>query len=426
MSTRPGSTAPVPGGVDAESYRRALRTLLLHRVVTPAFPDRTALVAIRRWTSELRDDLHELFGYRLEVTETCARVWGVRDRPAPAVPATTSTDRPFDRRRYAYLALALAALGRGADQITLTELAASVVADTAHTSAVALDVDRAADRDAFVDAATWLVTRGALRLADGDASGWAADPAAGEALYDVDRAVVAALFRPDTVLDSPEAVARLLSATAPAPDENAAQRSRRLRRALVEQPVVYAAELGDADRLLLARPATAAAVAEPLGLVVEHRREGIALVDPAGRFSDVRFPATGTIAQVSLLLAGEIAEYAAPCDRGEDPPFVARPWLDDTVAALTRRYGRTFAARWRSDVPGLADAALDMLDRLGLIAHTDGGVLALPLLARFRGVTVAVRTLDGAELFAGPEPPTGPDSPTDPEPGPVATEEENT
>ncbi|WP_155739927.1 DUF2398 family protein, partial [Rhodococcus rhodochrous] len=176
--------------IELDSYQRAARLVLAHHLVTATFPDRSALATVRRWTTELREDLLATFGYRLEVTETTARLFTVADRLDAGAGTSTHTGRPFDRRRYAYLALAIAALGRGAGQITLSELAEHVASEASRVDGVELDTERAADRDAFVDAVTWLGVRGAITLADGDAGRWASDPDSGEALYDVDRAVV--------------------------------------------------------------------------------------------------------------------------------------------------------------------------------------------------------------------------------------------
>src|SRR5690606_8770965 len=196
---RGGGSSVTARRIDAlalDNYQRAARVVLANHLVTRTYPDRIALALVRRWATELREGLAEWFGYRLEVTETTARVFPVLDRLDASRPARTPADRVFDRRRYAYLALALAALGRAGDQITLSELADQVAVYTAQIDGLELATERAADRDAFVDAVGWLSTRGALTLADGDASGWASDPSAGEALYDIDRAVVFALFRP--------------------------------------------------------------------------------------------------------------------------------------------------------------------------------------------------------------------------------------
>ena len=51
---------------------------------------------------------------------------------------------------------------------------------------------------------------------------------------------------------------------------------------------------------------------------------------------------------------------------------------------------------------GLAAAALDLLEKLRLVVRVPGGVLALPALARYRGVTVTVRERDPRiDLYPG-------------------------
>lgn len=428
-----------------DSYQRAARVILSNHLVTQTYPDRIALPLLRRWTTELREDLLELFGYRLEVTETTARLFTVTDRLDAGAPAKTGTDRTFDRYRYAYLALALAALGRAGNQITLSELADHVAADAAQVDGIELSTERGADRDAFVDAVSWLATRGAITLADGDAGGWAANPDAGEALYDIDRSVVIALFRPPRALQHLRSVRGLLSGTdANVEDDlerphDVKETARRVRRALVERPVVYAGELDEDERLQLALPRTTADVELLTGLIAERRGEGVAMIDSSGRLSDTRFPGTGTVAQVALLLAGEMADRVLDPDapelvrlplpepRGErlvdeldgaipiagvfDPlagsapthrssiqpedapqyPLIEASWIGEAVRSLTARYGRTFAAGWQADPDGLSRAAVALLERLSLIAPLPGGVLVLPALARYRGVVINIR-----------------------------------
>ncbi|TCN43402.1 uncharacterized protein (TIGR02678 family) [Rhodococcus sp. SMB37] len=445
--------------VDLDSFQRAARLILTHHLVTTTFPDRSALSSLRRWATELREDLLATFGYRLEVTETTARLFTVADRLDPGAGTSTATGRPFDRRRYAYLALAIAALGRGGGQITLSELADHVATDASRVEGVDLDTARAADRDAFVDAVAWLTARGALTLADGDAGGWASDPGHGEALYDIDRAVVAAVFRPPRALQHLTSVRALLGSSVPHSDTGEVRR--RVRRALVQKPVVYAEELSDDEALQLALPRTTEEVELLTGLVCERRAEGVALVDPSGRLSDVRFPNTGTVAQVALLLAGEI------CDRVSDPdapppermplpadghdalvaaidgaiprsglftplasatsgdlvervegaserpapthPLIEDSWVAGTIGRLVHTYGRTFAAQWQADPAGLAQAATERLAQMRLVVRAPGGILALPALARFRGVTVSVRKRDPEiDLFLDSSPPDGP------------------
>ncbi|WP_159844032.1 TIGR02678 family protein [Nocardia sp. CY41] len=456
-----------------DNYQRAARVVLANHLVTRSYPDRIALSLIRRWATELREDLAELFGYRLEVTETTARVFPVLDHLDAGRPARTAAERVFDRRRYAYLALALAALGRAGDQITLSELAEQVAAYASRVDGLELATDRAADRDAFVDAVGWLTVRGVLTLADGDAGGWASDPEAGEALYDIDRPVVFALFRPPRALQHLHSVRGLLTEDSTVPGLSAhatgpAGIARRVRRALVEQPVVYAEDLAPEERPVLAQERVVAEVELFTGLRAERRAEGVALIDTSGRLSDVRFPGTGTLAQVALLLAGEIADrvldidhplprrtgtadlgealadqldeaipestvftplaesgasdsLACDFDPPEDPraqedlpaspgyPLIDRTWLRETVQALADRYGTTFAAQWQADVARLTTEVVALLERLRLVRVVDDGLLVLPALARYRGAVVTVRSKRAAELFVTAADTYGPD-----------------
>ncbi len=142
-----------------------------------------------------------------------------------------------------------------------------------------------------------------------------------------------ALFRPPRALQHVTSVRSLLTGEpAPLDDDITAYRptdaretARRMRRALVERPVVYADTLTDDERLQLALPRTAADVEDLTGLVAERRAEGIAMIDPSGRMSDVRFPSTGTIAQVALLLAGEMADRVLDLDAAPLPRTRCRP-----------------------------------------------------------------------------------------------------
>ena len=61
------------------------------------------------------------------------------------------------------------------------------------------------------------------------------------------------------------------------------------------------------------------------------------------------------------------------------------------MSELLDRYGSTFAAQWRADPARLLAAALELLAELRMVARVPGGVLVLPLLARYRNVVVRVR-----------------------------------
>lgn len=444
--------------LELADYQKAVRLVLRHPLVTSGYPDRSALATVRRWADQLRTDLMEVLGYRLVTTTDTARLQRAQDGLDATRPALTRAGRRFDRRRYAYLVLTLAALGRHGAQVALGELADAVASDAVRIDGLGLDTARKPDRDAFVDAVTWLTERGALTLADGSATAWAGDPERAEALYDIDREILLAVHHPTRVLQHLTSVTSLLDSSGALglSAGRAAQRrdqARRARRLVLENPVAYYA---DADSELLGQlraPALAEDLERLTGLTVERRAEGVALIDTSGRLSDIRFPGGGTVAQAALLLAarisaavqrsgrhalellpaptaaerlvararridaalpsrGLVTELAEPDEesayetpgyagQGQEPaetryPFVTDSWLRGRLREITVEYGAGFAADLRGDPDRLLGQALDLLAAMSLIVRVDGGALALPLLARYRGVTARVRTRTAA------------------------------
>lgn len=453
MTHRVASDVP---DLELADYQRAVRTMLRHPLISERHPDPGALPLVRRWSAQLRADLYEAFGYRLEISGTAARLVRVIDDLDPTQPARTRTGRVFDRQRYAYLALVLAALGRAGVQVALSELAEVVAADANRITGLGLDTGRGGDRAAFVDVVTWLEERGALRLADGSARAWADDPGRSEALYDIDRDTTLAVYRPTRVLHHVGTVTALLARSA-ATSRNSARRDagQRARRAVVEQPVVYYAEVDTDVRNILRTPALAADVTRLTGLTVERRAEGVALVDTAG-LAERRFPAGGSVAHAALLLLGEIADriidpdapelrrlpaptpaeqrdaLATEIDSGlpvtellteliepaapeavyrtqDEPveeatyPLLQGSWLTATMHSLLERYGATFGADWRADPSRLLAATTTMLAVHRFVEPVDGGVLALPLLGRYRNVTVTVKARRSEPTLFGTE-----------------------
>ncbi|MGH3166593.1 MAG: DUF2398 family protein, partial [Trebonia sp.] len=170
--------------LDLAEYQRAARAVLRNPLITATYPDKTSLALVRKWAPRLRLDFAEVLGYTLISNGDTIRLRRVQDALDPTRPAYTRAKRAFNRRRYAYLVLALSAIGRSGSQIALSELADAVAADAERIDGLGMDTERKADRDAFVDAVAWLETRGALRMADGSATDWVNDPDEAEALYD--------------------------------------------------------------------------------------------------------------------------------------------------------------------------------------------------------------------------------------------------
>ncbi|MBV9207178.1 MAG: TIGR02678 family protein, partial [Actinobacteria bacterium] len=440
-------------------YQQAARLVLRHPLITATYPDRTALPLARKWARQLRADFAEVLGYTLVVTGETIRLRRVQDTLDTTRPALTRARRPFDRRRYAYLVLTLSALGRSGSQITLSELADAVAADAGRIDGLGMDTGRKADRDAFVDAVAWLEARGALRMADGSAAEWVNDPERAEALYDMDREIVAAVYAPSRVLQHLNSVTDLLSGAdrdGPAQGINAQRRhsARRARRLVLENPAVYYADVAPGLRGQLRSAALTEDLERLTGLPLERRAEGVALVNAGQRLTDVTFPGTGTVAQAALLLSARIAGYlqrhrarvehlpaataaerlaeaarridSALPDRGrvagllafdsrpedagpatpagdytgsDEPagsadvtyPFLSDMWLRAELRRLVGEFGSGMAEKQVADPAGLLADALGLLASAGLVARVDGGVLVLPLLARYRGVTAQLK-----------------------------------
>jgi uncharacterized protein (TIGR02678 family) len=315
-----------------------------------------------------------------------------------------------------------------------------------------MDTERKPDRDAFVDAVAWLEARGALCMADGSAADWVNDPERAEALYDIDRDIVGAVYAPSRVLQHLDSVTGLLGDAAsagPAQGVNAERRraGRRARRLVLENPVVYYADVDENLRGLLRSPALAEDLERLMGLPLERRAEGVALINTGGRLTDVTFPGTGTVAQAALLLCARIAGYlqrnrgrvehlptataaerlaeasaridvalparagvaalladaataagpALPAEVGPEAefeatyPFLSDSWLRAELKKLVDEFGSGMSERQVADPVGLLDDALDLLASVGFVARTGGGALVLPLLARYRGVTAQLK-----------------------------------
>ena len=82
--------------LELADYQRTVRLLLRHPLVTAGWPDERALPRIRRFATDLRRDLSEAFGYRLELHGSTARLVRTADTLDPDRPAVSRTGRPFD------------------------------------------------------------------------------------------------------------------------------------------------------------------------------------------------------------------------------------------------------------------------------------------------------------------------------------------
>ena len=371
----------------ADDYRRAARALLSRPLLRASDE---AFVLVRRYAPELREWFDRNTGWRLDVDSEVARLV---KQPATTGDAThpmrdVKSRQPFGRRRYVLTCLALAALERAELQITLGRLAEQVVlgaADPALTEAgVVFTLDGRDERTDLVAVVRLLLDLGVLRRVAGDEDAFVKDT--GDALYDVQRRVLAALLAaprgPSTIdgVGFEERLAALTYELPPTTDDLRNQRIRyRLTRRLLDEPVLYYSELDEDERAYLTsqRAAITARITELTGLVAEARAEGIAMVDPFDDLTDVRMPESGTEGHATLLLAEHLARHGDRAVPIEDLyEYIRRQ------AMQHRSYWRRNATEPGSEVE-LTAIALERLEALRLVTRDGRTVTALPALARY-------------------------------------------
>ena len=377
----------------AEEIRRGARALLRRPLLRAGSEE---FRTVRQHAAELRTWFERNTGWALLVDAEVARLRREPGRGTdPTHPARDRrTGLPFSRRRYVLVCLCLAVLERAEHQIALGRLAEQVVlsaADTALDEAgVVFTLTDREQRTDLVAAVRLLLDWGVLAKVAGDEDAFL--KSAGDALYDVDRRVLAGLLvsrrGPSTVRAAgfEERLAELGAEVLPDSDE---LRNRALRhtltRRLLDDPVLYADELSDAERTYLTtqRGALTRRISELTGLVAEVRAEGVAMVDPDDDLTDLRMPEQGTDGHVALLIAEHLA------GRGGT---VAR----DELHLLVTGWALEHAGFWRrsAGVPGaeveLVEQAVARLTALGLVSEDSAGaVRGRPALDRYRvGETV--------------------------------------
>lgn len=371
----------------ADDRRKAARALLKRPLLRAADDD--VFATVRRHAPELREWFDRNTGWRLHVDSEVARLVkqpaGVTDPTHPA--RDPRSKRPFSRRRYVLSCLALAALERSDAQVTLGRLAEHVVAGAADPeitgAGVSFTLEQRDERADLVAVVRLLLALGVLSRVAGDEDAFIA--ATGDALYDVERRVLSTLLAaprgPSTITATAfeQQLDDLTAEIPPATDDLRNQRIRhRLTRRLLEEPVVYYAELDEQERTYLTgqRAAIANRINELTGLVAEVRAEGIAMVDPADDLTDVRMPESGTDGHATLLLAEHLAAATGTVPLSELHAELRR------LALAHKSYWRRGALEPGAEVE-LAETALGKLAALRLVTRTADTVTALPALARY-------------------------------------------
>ena len=327
---------------DLGSYQHAVRLVLTNDLITASRPRAGALATVLRWADLMARDFAALFGYTLIATahqvRLVRRLDTVDDTQRSVFAARSG--RPFDRRRLAYQCLVLAVFQRSRIEISLADLVRAFAPTANAIGGLGFDATITEHKRAVVDVLDWLADHGALRLSDGSAENWARDTDRGDALYDIDHDICAALFRPARPIQHLPGAAGLLEA-----DDISAKRStqreaaaRRARRLLLEHPVAYYATLDGETAAALRGTDLADNLARLTGLVVERRAEGVLLADPTGSFTDQRFPGRGgAVNRTAGLLLAKVADLLEDPDDGPVLTRLPVPTAEDDQQALLDR-----------------------------------------------------------------------------------------
>ena len=423
--------------------------MLTHDVITATRPRPGVLEQVLRHADQLTKDFRDLLGYTLIATTRQVRLARRLDAldPTQSAAFAARSGRPFDRRRLAYLCLVLASFQRSRVEISLADLVRMFTPTANAIDGLGFDATITAHKAAVVDVLDWLADRGALRLSDGSIEAWTADTERGDALYDIDHDICAALFRPARPVQHLTSAAGLLDATFVSAKQRAQREAaaQRAARALIEFPVIYYAQVDPEIAEALRLHGVAENLARLTGLTLERRAEGVMLADAGGRCTDRPFPGRGgavnraaglLVAKIAdliedpgetltahelpaeaedqrdllaridsaLPLAGVVRELAwsAPEDLAERPAaqpprtpllahFVEQSRLRVMIDELYDELGAaSFTITWQHDPPGLLAEAVRLLADLRLLRPVPGGVLVLPAAARYRNIKLAL------------------------------------
>ncbi|MEJ7797942.1 MAG: TIGR02678 family protein [Solirubrobacteraceae bacterium] len=375
----------------SEERLRAVRALLERQLLTPRDPE---LALARRHREELAALLRDHLGATLTITADTAhlakRVTLEGARPLRLAPRSANErSKPLDERRtLQQRGCLLACLVAGVlERKSWTQVPLGALADEVLTHARSLDVTldwrSRADRLALTDGIAFLAAAGVLELRAGAAGELESDD---EAFYDVHRRRLALLLT-DPVRTAEAVEPQDLQAPSESGGELAGRaRSRRLVRALVEDPVLYLDDLDEEDRMyFVAQRARLEAIARQItGLAIERRREGTALIATGRELSDRPFPARGHLKQLALLLIPELCAR----DDGHGTSVSAEE-LHAIIRSLLRRHAdhwSTWDPRDRDAVQRAYTGAMDVLSDLRLVRRdvATGAVCTLPLAHRYR------------------------------------------
>jgi uncharacterized protein (TIGR02678 family) len=279
------------------------------------------------------------------------------------------------QREYVLLALILSATAAGPAVISLRDLIESV--RSAATEADLTLRDDPADRRALVTALRWMVDQGLASELHDHVDAYVSDAQADAILR----------MRPDRIVLLPiPGLGRATDATTLLEAANRSGPPRVwVRRRLVEDPVIYRADLGEEAWAELRRRMgdEERYLHEMFGLLIENRAEGVAAIDPDGDLADQPFPTGGTVGHAALLLIEALLNRETPA---HDAPEASVGDVEATIAELCAVH----AQRWANDLvtapERLATRVMTLLVelRLARLDHHNQTFTLLAAAARFQ------------------------------------------
>lgn len=375
---RPAAAPDLLAEADVRNAARSmLRTPLLH---ADGHPDELALV--RRHQDELIRLFADSLGYRLIVEPGLARLYKTGLGPDANPGLRRRNDVLFTPRRYAVLALTLAALTHSRRQMMVDELVAAV-RSAAVDAGIDVDLDSIHERRALHSALIALVELGVLSERDGDLEHWAERRT--ESLLDVHRDRLAVLVAaPLGGCESPEELLTVAAVPSAAGGARVA-----IRRRLTERPVLSTEDLTEEQLGWWQRNRERERewYRRHLGLDLELRAEGAVAIDPRGELTDLGFPGLGSAKHFALLLLDELVDVLR-WDNGSELHGTA--WAR-VAASTARQAGDRIFAAWqrglrkahREDPYSVYDDALAVLTAAGLVRHDEGGLFVHAASARY-------------------------------------------
>lgn len=333
----------------ASQELRACARHLLQKPLTCKEHDPELFRLIRRHEIDLDRGFTQRLGYRLHVDADTARLF--KDGFVPERrPLLTATRRAFHPLEYILLALVLATTAAGPAVVSLRDLVEQL-RSAAVEAGVTLD-ESATTRRALVAVLQWMIALGVATELHAGIDAYAGDETADAVLK----------IRPDRIALLPlPALAGAANADQLLKAADGRNVTRQwMRRRLIEEPVLYRADLTDAEWSELRRRLgeEERLLSEMFGLVIEARAEGVAGIDPSGKLAERRFPASGTVAHAALLLIETLGREAVS----------ACPWED-----IVRHLGQLAAnhhRRWSKDLiespERLAHQVIELLVELRL------------------------------------------------------------